>query len=60
MKIKKIDENTWQTGSCKLKKVTSATSSTVTWYCIDKEGGMCGFSTRKAALSACRTRNEED
>lgn len=57
--MKKIAENTWSVGSCTLKKVVSASGSSVTWYCIDSEGGMCGFSTRKAALSACATRNAD-
>lgn len=50
--MEKIAENTWKVGTCTLKKVRS------TWYVIDAQGGMAGFSTRKVALRACESRNE--
>lgn len=51
--MEKIAENTWKVGTCTLKKVRS------TWYVIDAEGGIAGFSTRKVALHACETRNAD-
>ena len=49
--MEKIAENTWKVGTCTLKKVRS------TWYVIDAEGGMAGFSSKKVALHACESRN---
>lgn len=57
MKMEKIAENTWKVGTCTLKKVIPAGGGRPVWYCIDRLGGMCGFDTRKAALSACEHRN---
>lgn len=56
----KISENTWKVGTCTLKKVVGACSKKATWYCIDSQGGMAGFDTRKAALRACETRNADE